>query len=150
MYAIINIEDMKAYVGATKNAKTRAMNHAHHISTKSHSVEAINSDADKDFKFIILQKMDKNTPSWLLHAVEKMYMVIIACDGFALYNTQPQCSIGSYKDMCADIGQSFIYHNRTSENFRKAFRDEYGAETWHFKAKKPENRIKEAMERDQQ
>jgi hypothetical protein len=149
VYALVNIVDFKAYIGASKKIKNRARSHENAIKTKTHCNKGINEDSEKHFKFIVLQKVDKEVEPWILHLLEKMYMLEMSCLGFELYNIQPQRSVGSYKDMCIDIAQDVIYNNGTKQRIETEIKEKYGANTWHLKARKPENRaINETMERD--
>ena len=146
IYAIVNVEDLKIYVGSTRNAQKRARNHEYCIRSKQHVVKGINEDAEKRFDFVILQKLSDETPSWLIQTIEKMFMLIISSNGWKLYNIHPKKHIGSYRDMCVDIAQDFVHQNRTKERFEKAFKEMYGIDSWFIKAMKPSNRIKAITE----
>ena len=145
IYAIVNIEDLKIYVGSTKNAQKRARNHEYCIRNRQHVVKEINEDAEKRFDFVILQKVSSDTQTWLLHVLEKMFMLVISSNGWKLYNVQPKC-VGDYRGMCVDIAQTFVGENNTRNKFEKSFKQKFGIDSWIIKAMKPSNRIKAIAE----
>lgn len=132
IYAIVNADEMKIYVGQAKNIQRRACDHKHDLKTGEHANPKLNLDREKDLRFIILQKVPKEY-EWLLNLMEKTYMLQVLENGFELYNVQ-NCES---KD---NIENSITFESKwafkAKDNLDKSFYNEYLYHTWYFKNKR--------------
>lgn len=85
VYAIMNLNNKKVYVGSSQNIRERALSHRHNIAKKIHSNPGIRDDSGKGhtFAFTILEKA---MPGSDLLTAECLYMLVFVYRGYTLYN----------------------------------------------------------------
>lgn len=87
VYAILNIEDRKAYIGQSSNIKKRADQHEKALMNGTHQNKGLNLDRGKKLKFIILKKIDDHDFRRILECV---CIHSFLSHKVKLYNTQPK------------------------------------------------------------
>lgn len=121
IYAIVNIKDRRAYVGMTRNIKRRASSHLSQLKNNSHPNIKLQNDSQKELKFLILQKLDKETDKRTLEILEISYMIEIDRERFELYNID----LMQFNDLRVRIFELYI-HPVCFKNTIEAIRNEYG------------------------
>lgn len=122
IYAIVNMDSRKFYVGGTKNIRRRATAHNQALNAGKHQNSKLQQDISNNLSFIILHKLDCDVDTIFLRALEKIYMFHILSCGYRLYNIQPKDSMKcgslenlSYSVVC-DLEILFNIH----DNFKNA------------------------------
>ena len=87
VYAILNIEDRKAYIGQSSNLKKRAEQHDKALKNGTHQNKGLNLDRGKKLKFIILKRINDHDFRRILECV---YMQSFLSHKVKLYNNQPK------------------------------------------------------------
>ena len=129
IYGIINIEDMKIYIGNTTDAHKRALQHMHMLETGTHYNSRLQSDSDKSLRFVILYKIpDAEIKFGKL--LEKIYMMESVNKGYNLYNIQCADDLGKLKK---SIILDCVYYFGVSDKMEDAIYKEYHTHTWHIK-----------------
>lgn len=127
IYAIINRDKMRAYVGQSTNIKHRAAQHKTKISKAQHDIEKINNDCGDEFSFLVLHRFyDENVSKDKLDLYEKIYMLTLARAGFELYNKN---GVGYYKstdEIAWHICYNMMFNIGTEENLKDAYFEKYG------------------------
>lgn len=121
IYAIINMKDRRAYVGMTRNIKRRASSHLSQLKNNNHPNIKLQNDSQKELKFLILQKLDKETDKRTLEILEISYMIEMDRERFELYNI----NLMQFNDLRVRIFELYI-HPACFENAIEAIRNEYG------------------------
>lgn len=88
VYAIVNIEKMKCYIGSSRNVFKRAKNHKSCLKHQKHHIKELQEDYNNhcELDFIVLIKSNhKNDRILLLQEYTAMFSVLK--EGFDLYNT---------------------------------------------------------------
>lgn len=129
VYAIINAYDMKIYIGSTKNAHKRALQHSFELKSGKHGNKELQEDINKGLKFSILYEL-KECEIEHIKVLEKLYMFQSLEKGFKLYNKLGFTDKGKLEK---DIAYDFCISYKTSENFEKVFRKTFNANSWHLK-----------------
>lgn len=71
VYAIVNRNKMKAYIGKSGNIKYRAIEHEKKIREGKHEIEELSNDRNDELAFIILHKVyDKNGAGYFKNPAE--------------------------------------------------------------------------------
>ena len=139
IYAIINRDKIKAYVGQSTNIKQRATQHKMKISKSDHDIEEINKDCKDDFSFLVLHRFyDENVSKCKLDLYEKLYMFTLAKAGFDLYNRN---GVGYYKninEIANNICCDMVFNIGAMENLSDAYFEKYGKH-YSYDIKKKEN-----------
>lgn len=90
IYAIVNKDDKRVYVGQSSNIRNRAIQHHNALINGNHQNQFLNFDRKKRFKFVILDKLYSTT---ILTVFEKIYMISFEECGWQLYNIQPKKTV---------------------------------------------------------
>lgn len=135
IYAIVNIEDMRAYVGKAKNLKSRAAQHYSSIESGKHVNKKMVQDKNKLHFIVMCESNDAKE----LDLLEKVYMYEFSVSGFELYNlTSGTNKEKSIQAILWSIEQ--LYHS--GENTRNAIKEEFGQHIGILQRTKKENRDK--------
>lgn len=116
IYAIINYDEAKIYIGKTSNIKRRAEQHKKALETGTHPNYFLSKDSTKKLCFLVLRKVPENY-KWLLNLLEKLYMYQSLDSGFTLYNIQ---GCESPVDIRINIVFEVLYTFGIRERFEKA------------------------------
>lgn len=121
IYAIINIEDRRAYIGMTRNIKQRASAHLTQLRNNNHSNYKLQNDSGKELRFVILQELGEESDKRVLEILEISYMIEMRRKKFELYNIE----LMQFNDLRIRIYEMYI-HPDCFENTTKAIKSEYG------------------------
>jgi group I intron endonuclease len=124
IYAIINTDNKKVYIGSSCKIRTRALAHSGNLKNGTHSCKQLNIDYKNgnNFVFIILEKLPSNE-SLLIH--EYIYMLLFRDLGFNLYNRE------SWNQLVNHIAYHFLGNKR--KYFEKAFIERFKKPYWAVK-----------------
>ena len=138
IYAIINSQDFKCYVGSSKNIALRAVQHKTALNAGNHPNKKLQKDCDKKLRFVILQKFEDISDKELRIA-EKVYMIGMMLENFKLYNISPS-SAKTREDIAYSISCDLMRILHTSERISDSIKNEYGVKPGYLYYRKPENR----------
>lgn len=142
VYAIVNRNKMKAYIGKSGNIKYRAIEHEKKIREGKHEIEELSNDNNDDLAFIVLHKIyDKNEE--LLSMLEELYMFTFSKNGFYLYNKN---GAGYYKNsseialgICARLSSYFYTKENMMDGYFEKFGNQYHFDIRRVRAKENKN-----------
>ena len=142
VYAIVNRNKMKAYIGKSGNIKYRAIEHEKKIREGKHEIEELSNDRNDELAFIILHKVyDKNEE--LLSLLEELYMFTFSKNGFYLYNKN---GAGYYKNfseialgICARLSSYFYTKENMMDGYFEKFGNQYHFDIRRVRAKENKN-----------
>ena len=142
VYAIVNRNKMKAYIGKSGNIKYRAIEHEKKIREGKHEIEELSNDNNDDLAFIVLHKVyDKNEE--LLSLLEELYMLIFSENGFYLYNKN---GAGYFKNpseialgICARLSSYFYAKENMMDGYFEKFGNQYHFDMRSVRAKENKN-----------
>ena len=142
VYAIVNRNKMKAYIGKSGNIKYRAIEHEKKIREGKHEIEELSNDNNDDLAFIVLHKIyDKNEE--LLSMLEELYMFTFSKKGFYLYNKN---GAGYYKNsseialgICARLSSYFYIKENMMDGYFEKFGNQYHFDMRSVRAKENKN-----------
>lgn len=133
VYAIINAEENRAYVGQTSNLRKRATQHMNALKNGNHQNILLNFDRKKKFYFKIILENVKNPE--ILPFLEKVYMQEYINSGYQLYNLSPKNSLKSCR-LYDEIGLSSCEYFGSPDFAKDVF---CNPEIAYFIVKKDEN-----------
>ena len=132
VYGIVNIADMKIYIGVTQNVRNRAMQHLHTLKRNKHANKGLQADCEKGLRFIILYKLsdeDKKHPQM----VEQIYMLAALGQGYELYNDAMKMGEEHLRN---NILFAVNWMFQPKEHIEKSIKEEYGIHTWDLRRTK--------------
>lgn len=86
IYAIVNIENKRVYIGQSQNIPSRARSHDDALSSGEHPIEMLQNDSGKNLVFIVLKKIEPFKSDEALIS-ESLYIYQFKKEKFELYNT---------------------------------------------------------------
>lgn len=134
IYAIINIEEMAAYVGKANNLKRRANEHSKSLIAGKHANKELQKSVKHSLHFLVL--CENENPA-MLDLLEKLYMYEFATRGFYLYNAVSGKTRQETKDSVMWMLERMYEAGNKTE---KAIKKEYGRHLGILRMTKPENR----------
>lgn len=137
IYAIICWEDFSCYVGSTTNMRNRANQHKSELKKGKHKNKNLQLAYDKGkiLRFVILSKLDDDTPKDILLLEEYLYMLQMKYKCFDLYNIQPSSELYKTKTERLQVSILCILDNiiSASGNIENALIDEYGSNSGYMR-----------------
>lgn len=118
VYAILNAEENRVYVGQTSNLRKRATQHMNALKNGNHQNILLNFDRNKKFYFKIILENVKNPE--ILPFLEKIYMQVYINLGYQLYNLSPKNSLKSCR-LYDEIGLSSYEYFRSPDFAKDVF-----------------------------
>ena len=129
IYGVVNIEDMKIYIGQTTNVHNRAKQHLQSLEHKSHHNTELQKDSDKSLRFLVLYEVPDSEIKYL-KLLEKLYMLEAHEKGYKLYNIQGSTEVD---ELSKSIVNDALYYFNTNRNIENAILKEYKSHTWNIK-----------------
>lgn len=71
VYAIVNAEDFKCYVGISRNISKRAKSHLQALKSGKHPNLNLQKDANKNLRFVILHRFGDKSREYLPKELQK-------------------------------------------------------------------------------
>lgn len=119
IYAIVNLRDVKMYIGQTTNARRRAKQHYRELKNGIHTNPEMLEDREL-LIFCIIEKIDKQNENYL-GILEKLYMHECFSSGVLLYNRQMADGLETLEHIiCFDIKQSKDIYYKFKTGFEKS------------------------------
>ena len=143
IYAILNLRQMKCYIGASHNIKLRATQHKISLKNGKHANKLLQEDFNKGekFDFLIICKLDADIPKNDLIAIEKIYMITAMDERFSIYNLIPKTNSRKQKEwIYVHLIAYLTGKYNTRENFVGAFLNVFKTTPAHMNHRKPDNR----------
>lgn len=132
VYGIVNVADMKIYIGVTKNVRQRAQSHLGALMSGKHANKRLQADCDKGLRFIVLYKLDREDEKHPL-MIEQVYMLAAWKQGYELYNDASKFGKKHLEDnILYAIDRIF----EPVEHIEKMIKNEYGIHTWDLRRTK--------------
>lgn len=88
IYMILNIYEMKAYIGQSKNMHHRALNHKNKLKNSKHCISELNNAYKNNYLYFLIVHKVENANLNALKLLEKIYMLQCLDEGINLYNKQ--------------------------------------------------------------
>lgn len=132
IYAIVNIEKGKVYIGATSSIRTRALLHESQLRNGCHGNKNLSQDIGDKLDFLILCKTNKSISKDELLILEKLYMLYIKKQGFELYNTNPKENM-TCEEIVDFVVRKIDSFAKIQKNIRKSFKSKYHKHIWMLK-----------------
>ena len=83
IYVIVNMYNLTAYVGSTKNIKKRLSEHKRLLESNKHTNKKLQeSYKEGNTYFLVIEYLDKDTPKRILLLKEKMYIYKLMTNGY--------------------------------------------------------------------
>lgn len=138
VYAIVNAEDFKCYVGISRNISKRAKSHLQALKSGKHPNLNLQKDANKNLRFVILHRFDDISKEHLKIA-EKVYMICMMRNDFGLYNISPSTA-KTVNDLSYCVVCDIMSILKPHEHIDNSIQAEYGVKTGYLHCRKPQNR----------
>ncbi len=115
IYAIVNTDDCKIYIGQTENINRRAKAHLEQLRKGTHTNKELQKDAEKNLYFLVLHFAENKE---MLSILECVYMLQAINKDYELYNIQGN---SGRRDIEKKIVYGFLRLLKTSDKFDKSF-----------------------------
>lgn len=137
VYAIVNFEDFRCYVGSTGNIKRRATAHKSALISGNHTNKYLQDAANdnKILRFVILKEFEEQPQKDVLLLLEYCYMLQMEVKCFELYNIQPQGHYNrknKYDALVETIANSIVGMIKAAPNIENAMYKTYGTNTGYM------------------
>ena len=129
IYGIVNIDDMKIYIGKTKNVQNRAKQHLAALESGKHANKALQRDEEKYLRFLVLYNVPDQEIKYM-NLLEKIYMLGSIYRGYNLYNVAGPCNS---EELRRAIVNDALYYFNAEDNIENSIFNEYKSHTWNIK-----------------
>ena len=138
IYALINVYNLAVYIGCTRHVITRSKSHYSSLKNNKHPNKKMQKYYNGGkYRFIVLERLPEDISDFKLHLLERMYIYdFCKRRNYIVCNREAE-NIDRLKDLIFfDIFEEYSIRQNTN----KAFKNEYGIDTWNMINRKRENR----------
>ena len=138
IYALINVYNLAVYIGCTRHVVNRAKTHYTCLKNNRHPNKKMQKYYNGGkYRFIVLERLPENISDFRMHLLERMYIYdFCKRRGYNVCNKEAE-NIERLKEL---IFFDMFLECDITQNTNKAFKKEYGIDTWNMINRKKENR----------
>ena len=138
IYIIVNMYNLTAYVGSTKNIKKRLSEHKRLLESNKHTNKKLQeSYKEGNTYFLVIFYLDKDTPNRILLLKEKMYIYKLMTNGYKFI----VCNCEDIKKLKYYIFYECFSLFRCEENINRIIKNKFNNNLWNIAKTKKERRI---------